>query len=403
MVDHPPQSPLRGKYLVRNPALNRLLSATDRLLGLLPSPRRAPRKEAPRRILLANGAHLGDVLLSLSLVPILRDAFPQARLGFLAGSWAQGLLKGHAELAWVHYLDHWKLNRSPVSLGEKLRRHSQTRRRALREIRACRYDVALDLYYYFPNSIPLLWQASIPCRIGYTSGGFGPLLTHALDWRLRDQHVTDYQMDLLHLLDVPANHLHWRAPALAAGKEQLPRQLLAGLARAGIPPAGYVVFHLGTAAALKEWPILRWRQLAMRMNAEGRALLFTGSAGREWQNAQQVSAGLKLCVNLCGGLNWQEFVEVLRQAELLVGVDSVAGHIAASVATPCVVISSGIANLAHWKPRGAPCRVLSHPVACAPCYRSRGCEGMECVRQVRVGQVHAVIREALDASARQGA
>ena len=38
------------------------------------------------------------------------------------------------------------------------------------------YEIAIDTYHFIQNSIPLLWLARIPIRIGYTSGGFGPLL-----------------------------------------------------------------------------------------------------------------------------------------------------------------------------------------------------------------------------------
>jgi ADP-heptose:LPS heptosyltransferase len=395
MIDQPPQSPLSGKYLVRNPVLNRLLRLTDGLLAPLTQRSRASLPPQPRRILLANGAHLGDVLLSLSMLPLLRDAFPQARLGFLAGSWARCLLEGHPHLDWVHQVDHWKLNRSPLPQWEKLIRYRQTRQRALREIRANRYDVAMDLYYYFPNSIPLLWQANIPCRIGYTSGGFGPLLTHGRDWRLQDRHVTDYHADLLIPLGLAERRLPWQAPLLPGSEGSLPRALRGEVARAGLPATGFVVFHLGTAATLKEWALPHWRQLAERMIADGYALAFTGSAGVEQRKSEAIRAGLARCVNLCGRLAWQEFVAVVRQAGLLVGVDSVAGHVAAAVGTPGVIVSAGITSPAHWKPRGAPCRVLTHRVPCAPCYRSRGCPGMECVRHVGVGEVQGAVREML--------
>jgi len=395
MIDQPPRAPQSGKYLVHNRALNRLLRLTDWLLARRPSSLVARAGiPAPRRILLANGAHLGDVLLSLAVVPALRDAFPQARIGFLIGTWARCLLD-HSLVDWVHLVDHWKLNRARLPLWEKLRHYHDMRRRALREIRGNRYDVALDLYYYFPNSIPLLWQAGIPCRIGYTSGGFGPLLTHGLEWVPADRHVTAYQADLLRCLGVPDSDLRWRGPLLPAGDEQLPPGVREDFRRLGVPPWSFLIFHMGTAAVLKEWPLPRWRQLAQAVTAEGHALVFTGSAGREQRHSDQVSAGLPRCLNLCGRLTWQEFVATIRGARLLVGVDSVAGHVAAAVGTPCVVVSSGITNPAHWGPRGVACRVLSHPVPCAPCYRSRGCEGMECVRLVAVEQVHTAIREML--------
>jgi ADP-heptose:LPS heptosyltransferase len=425
MIDQPPASPLCGKYLVRNRVLNRLLRLTDRLLercrwlswgwhargyseGRGATPREYPQAchpaiAKPRRILIANGAHLGDVFLSLSVLPALRSAFPDARIGFLCGTWARCLFDQQHLVEWLHHVDHWKLNRSARPLHQKLVRYHRTRRQALREIRRSRYDIAIDLYYYFPNSIPLLWQAGIPCRIGYTSGGFGPLLTHALDWKPADRHVTGYQADLLRVLGVSDNNLQKTHVPLPSADSQLPCAVEEDLRKIGVRLHGIVVFHMGTAAAMKEWPLPHWRQLAHRLAAEGYSLIFTGTGGREWRNSEEVRAGLPKTVNFCGRLTWNELAAVFHRVRLLVGVDSVAGHLAAAAGTPCVVISSGITSPAHWRPRSPACRVLSQPVPCSPCYRSQGCEGMECVRLVSVQRVHDSIREIISLSHQQGA
>jgi ADP-heptose:LPS heptosyltransferase len=430
MIDQPPGSPLCGKYLVRNRVANRLLRVTDWTLtccrplmqlvqawhaprcseGSAVEPRPSeylrachPAVPEPRRILLANGAHFGDVFLSLSLLPALRSAFPGARIGFLCGTWARRLLERHPRVAWLHHVDHWKLNRSDLPLLEKLRHYQRTRRQALREIRRKRYDVAIDLYYYFPSSIPLLWQAGIPCRIGYTSGGFGPLLSHGLDWTPADRHVTDYQADLLRVVGVSERHLEKMDAPLVPEEQNLPRDVVDELRRIGVPPRGFVVFHMGTAAAVKEWPSEQWRQLARHITADGHALVFTGTAGRERRHSEQVGVGLAACVNLCGRLAWNELISLIRPAQLLVGVDSVAGHVAAAVGTPCITIASGITHHGHWRPRGAFGRVLSHPVPCAPCYRGRGCQGMECVRGVSVQQVYDAIHDLLRNRQQRGA
>jgi len=386
MLPQPAPSPLRGKYLVRRTPVNQVLRLVDSLLGLVrsscPNP---PLATPPRRILLANGAHLGDVFLSTALLPVLQEAFPAAEFGFLIGSWSRPVVQDHPLLRWVHVVDHWKINRARISLLQKISQYDRTRRQALREIRQVRYEVALDLYYYFPNSIPLLWQAGIPTRIGYTSGGFGPLLTHALDFRNAERHVLDYQADLLRFLP-----LGKAVGELRPQMDTIPRH------EPGWDlPKEYLVFHLGTGAAWKEWPREKWRALAEALCQRGHDLVFTGNREAERRLIQEVSRGLPSCVDLCGRLTLREFAAVLREARLLIGVDSVAGHLAAAVGTPCVVIAGGITHPAHWRPRSDRSRVLRHPVPCSPCYLSRGCAGMECVRRVEVEQVLAAVEDLL--------
>ncbi len=378
-------SPLLGKYLVRNPLANRLLRGIDYCLRFGTSSTPPAPVAPPSRILLANGAHLGDVLLSTAVLPVLKQAYPQAEIGFLLGTWARPVLDGHPLVDTLHFFDHWKLNRTSTSVRNKISRYRATRMAALRDIRARRYDISLDLYYYFPNSIPLLWQAGIPVRIGYTSGGFGPLLTHALEWRCRDCHVVDYQRALLDELPLGSARTVRGAPSLPPVES------------AGINVGGdYLVLHPGTGHRIKEWPLSRWCELVERLSHAGHTLVFTGTSAAERDRVDQMVRGRPRCLNECGRQNWQEFVATVRSARLLIGVDSVAGHVAAAVGTPCVVIGTGITHPAHFRPLSDRCRMLSAPVACSPCYRGRGCATMACVREISAPAVHAAVLELLD-------
>lgn len=154
-------------------------------------------------------------------------------------------------------------------------------------------------------------------------------------------------------------------------------------------------------AAFKEWPAENWRGLAERLIAGGRRIVFTGRGDAETRTIEQIRTGLDGCVSLCGRLNWCDFVAVVAGACLAVGVESVVGHVAAAVGTPCVVVYGGVTDPAHWRPWGEQVRVLTHEVACA-CYRKGGCAGMECVRRVGVDSVLKAVDE-LDPTVRRAA
>ncbi len=390
-------SPLSGRYLVRRPLANRCLALVDTLLARLAGDSLPSCPPSPHGILLCNGAHLGDVVLSTAMLAPLRSAFPQARIGFLVGSWSRDVVARHPLVDRIHVVDHWKLSRRPVSMAAKMRRYLTTRASALRGIRRVGYDVAIDLYPYFPNSIPLLWQAGIPVRIGYTSGGFGPLLTHPHEWRVSERHILDYQADLMRALP------HFTTEPL--------RPMLGGLAakegdalrkRLGLMNQRYLVLHMGAGSPHKEWPAAQWRELASALSRAGWCLAFTGAGRRERGLAEDMVRAVPSAINLCGRLGWQEFVTVVQEADLLIGVDSVAGHVAAGVGTPFVVIATGITPRTLWAPRGAG-RVLAHAVSCSPCYQSAGCDDMDCVRGVLVADVLQAVHEMLAPATRVGA
>ncbi|MDQ2799897.1 MAG: hypothetical protein M3Y13_09665, partial [Armatimonadota bacterium] len=181
---------MRGRYCRRHWALNLAMQAADTLLSVCRPLRARPAAIAPpRRLLISNFAHLGDLVVATSLLPVLKSAFPECRIGFLIGSWSEPVLRGHPLVDDIHILDHWAASRTAAPRMEKLRRYRRTRRQALGEVRAAGYDAALDLCWTFPNTLPFLWQARIPTRIGYVSGAFGPLATRGLEFDARPLYV----------------------------------------------------------------------------------------------------------------------------------------------------------------------------------------------------------------------
>lgn len=388
-------SPLIGGYLVQSRWKNWLLLVLDTALALSrPFARKGFPIPPPRRILLCNGAHLGDVLVSTAVLPVLKERFPDAEIGFLIGSWGRPILEGNPLVDRIHVVDHAYLNRSATGLRAKLRRHRETARAALRGIREARYDAAIDLYCHVGNSISLLRRAGIPVRIGYGTGGFGPLLSHQAEWCYTDRHMAEYQLALLRFLpsggavDGAACPPAYLLPPFPGGTP--PRPPIAAA------PGSYVVVHMGTGAVMKEWPLAKWRDLAERLTARGLSLCFTGVGARETENATQVMEGLPGAENWCGRLSWVEFLATLRGCRASVCTDSLAAHLTAALDRPGVVISTGLVNPRHWRPLSARSLAVVRETPCAPCFRSRGCEGMECVREVTVEQVSEALLAAMD-------
>jgi ADP-heptose:LPS heptosyltransferase len=379
-----PKRPLCLGYYAQNPVLAATLLAWDALCRLLPRQRDRPVREI-RRVLIANWAHLGDVVLASSLVSLLRACRPDVQVGFLAGSWGRPAVENLSGIRWLHTVDHWRLSRHRMSLRRKLSLYFADRHRALGEIQSVGYDAAIDTYHCFPNSASLLWQAGIPRRVGYRSGGGGPLFTDALSWIPANRHITSYHRDLLKALLGPNSFI----PLPAMPEIQRRVTAIAGL---DFP---YAVMHMGAGTPLKEWPEWKWIQLAAELTNDGNRIVFTGRGEREAAAAKRVCQSLGSGIDLCDRLEWSQWVELIRGAKLLIGLDSVAGHVAAATHTPSVVIYTGMANDAQWKPLTAHCETLRYPTSCAPCYRSRGCSSMACVREVAVRQVLESCRRVL--------
>jgi ADP-heptose:LPS heptosyltransferase len=372
-------------YMLRDEPWNTLLWYFDHALSILPalrSPRPIPSE--PRRIVVSNTAHFGDVVNATVVISPLKILFPQAEIGFLTSSWARPVIENHPDIKYVHTFDHFLLNRSRISKWSKLNQHVLSASRALREIRSLKYEIAIDTYHFLQNAIPLLWLAGIPIRIGYTSGGFGPLLTHPIPWISKDRRLVDYHVDLLEPLGLSQSERRMARLTVVVPRVETPAL-----------PRQYLVLHPGTGAGFREWQIDKWCELAAKLQNTGYKIVLTGSGSHEAEVNARIKQFVPAAIDLSSQLSFAQFVRIIQGARLLVGVESLAGHLAAVSATPSVLIYSGTVNRAQWRPFSEHSEVVTWDVPCAPCFRTNGCDGMECIRNVTVAQVSRLCLESL--------
>jgi len=361
------------------------------LAGALLPRRAAPLPaDRPLKVLVANMAHLGDLIVMAPLLAALRSSSRTAKLGLVVGTWGRPVLELDAAADAVHIVDHWRLNRAPGGLLGKLRQYAKTRSAAVSEIRALGYDAAIDPYAYFGNSADLLWSAGIPSRIGFTSGGAGTLYTHRIHFR------SD--------LSIAANQARLLAPIL--GEDAVhgpPTAVLPGFRpdpdaeQMASAWGDYMVLHIGPGHPHRDWPADRWIALGQRLIADGFRLVFTGAAN-EAAHGAPVRAALG-GEDLLGRLSLRQFATILSRARGLVAIDTVAGHLAACFQTPTAVVFAGVVPPQLWRPSQPFARIVTHGVPCAPCHRTLGCAVMTCLRSVQAETVHRAIHDAIRAKA----
>jgi lipopolysaccharide heptosyltransferase II len=342
--------------------------------------RRAP-ASVPKRILVLNGAHIGDMVISTSLVPVLRSAYPEAEIGFVAGSWSSMVLRDLPGVKWIHEIDHWRLNRSAAGRLAKIRRSGRMRRAALRQIRSIGYDLSLSIFPAYPDFLDVAWQARIPARLGFRGSPLAPLATALADFPQESAFLTQgaRQAEILRPLRLAKEDLSKRKPMLAPSDAQAVAEVCAVLGVRDASEARYYILHMGAGAARREMPVEFWHEVAKTLSSRS-VVVFTGRGRRESENAERAMMGLSECINACDRLTWKGFVAAVRHAEMLLGVESMAGHVAAAVGTECRVVYAGMSGVARWRPEGAQVMVLTNHLPCAPCLL--GCREMECLRGI---------------------
>jgi len=180
---------------------------------------------------------------------------------------------------------------------------------------------------------------------------------------------------------------------LAWADEWLARQL-AGAGR-------LVVIHPGTGGPAKLWTAERWAAVADALAARGDVrLLLTGGPGEEALVAA-VRAGMHApAPSLAGQTSLGQLAALLRQADLVLGVDSGPLHLAAAQGTPTVHLY-GPGDERRFGPWGDPARhaVLRTALWCSPCgvfgACPRGLALPECMERIGTAAVLEAARATL--------
>ena len=289
-------------------------------------PRRAARHAmttgapALRRVLIVRLSALGDVVMASGLIASLRQLEPDAFVAWLVEPAAAPLLCHNPRLDEVIVLprDAWRQlwqQRRYLALFGSMRQFR-------RELRARRFNVALDAQGLFKSAL-CAWWTGAPRRVSLLGREGGQwLMTERVavppaavprpigaEYRALAQHLgaaaAAYQLDLA-VGDAP------RARAAAA------------LAAAGV--AGrYAVLCPYTTRPQKHWFNDRWAALAQALVAEGLTPVLLGGPGDATQ-APAIAAAVPKLVNLVGTLKLDETAAVIATAALLIGVDTGLTH-----------------------------------------------------------------------------
>ena len=342
---------------------------------------------------------LGDVLHALPALELLRAALPAAELWWAVEAPGAPLLAGHPALDRVVALDRPGL-RDPVRRPGALRGALL----GLRELRAARFDAALDLQG--------LLRSALVARAAGARRLFGPRWAReGAGWLYSDP------------LDAPRPgeaHAATRYAALARGalaglgvaapapEERLPapRLGLVPTPPGDAPPGPLLVLLPGAGKPANRPPTALLAEVARRAWAAHPDLLVALVGGRgDRRRAAAIAARLAApggppVRDVCGALDLAGSAGWLARASLVVGGDTGPLHLAAALGRPVVGLFPA-ADPARTGPAWAglgPARVLAGQAECAPC-RARTCRRADrvriCLRGLPVAAVSAAALELL--------
>jgi lipopolysaccharide heptosyltransferase II len=366
------------------------------------SSRRRTRSEArPLKILLIRLRLIGDVVLTTPIIRAIRRARPDAHLTYLVEPQAAAVVarNPHLDAVLVTPLVHGAARaREDASLARRLRRE--------------RFDAVLDLHGG-PRSSLLTWATGAPIRIGYTIAGRGWMYTQRVT-RLRGhwpRHSVENQWDLAEALLPEIGRPSREADPVEMAEDPAAQgRVDARLQALGIDASHeLIVVHVGAGNEFRRWPEDGFARVSAAVSSghpNRRIILTTGPAqAARADEVRRLALGLGVgadAMAVACDLDLGELRNLIARSRLFVGSDSGPAHIAATTATPMVVIY-GPTTPAVWGPWRAPSLVTeavdAGDLPCRPCDQ-RACEpgDFRCLRGLAPETVAASAVRAIERS-----
>lgn len=347
-----------------------MLESGSRMCKVTRSNAQPPTSNLPdsRRVLFITLSNVGDAILSLPALDLVRQVRPGARVTVLAGARSAPVFAGRPEVA---------------EAIAQVRRASWRSSLALwRRLRAARFDVVIDLRH-------TLW----PLLLG--AARRSPLLRPAPRHlvRMRERHLWRAQRALGVTASAPPPGAMAQAPDdLFAAQWLRDERVPEGALLVAISP--------GARSHIKRWTSAGFAAVADRLIAATRChVLFTGEAGE-----RDVVSGIigrmahpQAAHVAAGRTTLGQLAALLRRCRLLISNDSATMHLAAYLDVPVVAIF-GPTDPRKYGPAGPRHRILQRRLRCVPCEASLCRYHHECMEEMTADEVFTAAREVLAAS-----
>ena len=275
------------------------------------------------RILVIRGGALGDFILTLPAIRLLRDGFPGAHLEIL----------GYPQIASLAEMSGWADATRSIEYGP------------LSSFFTPAGELAADLVRYFTSFDQIVSYLFDPDQIfanNLRRAGVRKLIVGSP--KINDREHAARQ--LARPLEQLALHLGARGAIIRPNE---PRKI----------DPGRIAIHPGSGSSQKNWPLDRLLGLARWLLTEecGLRLLLVGGEADEAVLGQMVRSLPEERVELAKDLSLTALANRLQNCALFVGHDSGVSHLAAAVGTPSLLLF-GPTDPAVWAPQNPQVRVL---------------------------------------------
>jgi len=280
-----------------------------------------------QRILIVRLSAVGDTILSLPVLCALRKEYPNSRIGWVVGSGAADIVRGHDALDDLFVLKKNDLKSVKAYWA------------FLKRIREWQPTTLIDVQGLTKSAL-IGWYSGATRRIGLVKSEFeGRELSTWLNNTLvtpTSEHVVQRGLALLKPLGIENPEIEYRVPVSPAANQRVNEQVRE-LAGPNVELGPFAIINVGAGWVSKIWPAERYAAVAKHLKDRWNLRTMIAWGGSEERSlAEQVSI-------LSGGAAIElpatsllELAEWIRRSVLFVGSDTGPMHLSVAVDIPTV-------------------------------------------------------------------
>jgi ADP-heptose:LPS heptosyltransferase len=334
-----------------------------------------------RKILLIRTDRIGDVMLSLPMLPLIKEQFPLASITVMVQSYTRELVDGHSCVDDVLIYD------APTSVSSFLAWARMLRRRG--------FDAVILPYPRFRLSL-LAYAAGIPLRIATGYRWYSFLFTHKIFEHRKDarHHELEYNLHLLSVMgiDSSAKKITFELPQSADAEKTVSAFLSANRIA---PGESFAVLHPGSGGSARDWSAGKFSALGNRLQSDmGLKIVVTGGA-QEARLVHQVCGSIQPTpASSAGEFSLTELAALVKRARLFVSNSTGPLHIAAAVGTPVAAFYPPIRQCSptRWGPWTDKKIIFEGNNRTCPLCKGGPCRSDVCMNQITVDTVEEGIK-----------
>ena len=319
-----------------------------------------------KKILLIRLDHMGDAILASPMLDSLVAAFPDAIISCIVSSRSAPVFEHDPRVKQLMKIDLQGTTR-------------QEKWKMAQWVRAQKFDLVISLTEKFWAAMWSLASGS-PVRIGFDVGICQPLhflwrwpsYTHRIAMKndpfaASHLHEVERYMELLIPLEIRQKagplQVHTNPDASSWAKQYL--------SALDLPPDAILIgFHFSTLWGGEGWAQAVQSQIIRDLLTKDDRIVVIGTAGPGETGLLAQLAETLPCdrFHLCQGMNFSQWVELVRRLQVYLSFETGSAHISAAAAVPTVMVFPDQGYLhrsSRWHPWGVPFRILQRPLPTA--------------------------------------